>query len=51
MNKNSLTVNKLWMKIVAVAIALSMSFFTSCRSYEDDICSLQERMDKMQKDL
>ncbi len=52
MNKNSLTVNKLWMKIVSVAlVALSMAVFTGCRSYEDDICSLQERMDKMQKDL
>lgn len=52
MNKNSLTVNKLWMKIVSVAlVVLSMAVFTGCRSYEDDICSLQERMDKMQKDL
>ena len=32
-------------------MVLSMAVFTGCRSYEDDICSLQERMDKMQKDL
>ena len=51
MKQNSLTVSKLWLKIASIAIVLSMAVFTGCRSYEDDICSLNERMDKMQNDL
>ena len=51
MKRNSLVFNKLWLVMVSMALALSMSIFTGCRSYEDDICSLQERMDKLQSEL
>lgn len=51
MKRNSLVFNKLWLVMASMALALSMSIFTGCRSYEDDICSLQERMDKLQSEL
>lgn len=51
MKRNSLVFNKLWLVMASMALALSMSIFTGCRSYEDDICSLQERMDKLQNEL